>query len=81
MRKAGNRLRITAQLIEAENGYHLWSETYDRELDDVFAIQDEISAAISEALRIELALGPGAPAQRAYPGWRRAITPPPTRHS
>ena len=62
VRKAGNRLRITAQLIEADSGYHLWSETYDRELDDVFAIQDEISAAISEALRIELALGPGAPA-------------------
>jgi TolB-like protein len=60
VRKAGNKLRITAQLIEAENGYHLWSETYDRELDDVFAIQDEISAAISDALRIELALGPGA---------------------
>jgi TolB-like protein/Tfp pilus assembly protein PilF len=59
VRKAGNRLRITAQLIEAENGYNLWSETYDRELNDVFAIQDEISAAISEALRIELALGPG----------------------
>lgn len=59
VRKAGNKLRITAQLIEAENGYHLWSETYDRELDDVFAIQDEISAAISEALRIELALKTG----------------------
>jgi len=57
VRKAGNRLRITAQLIEAQNGYHLWSQTFDRELDDVFAIQDEISAAIGEALRVELALG------------------------
>ncbi|TXS92783.1 hypothetical protein FV139_12475 [Parahaliea maris] len=56
VRKAGNRLRITAQLIEAEHGYHLWSETYDRELNDVFAIQDEISLAISEALRAELEL-------------------------
>jgi len=59
VRKAGNRLRITAQLIQADTGYHLWSETYDRELDDVFAIQDEISAAIGEALRLELALSDG----------------------
>ncbi|HMB58758.1 MAG TPA: hypothetical protein VKN35_02500, partial [Xanthomonadales bacterium] len=57
VRKSGNKLRITAQLIQADTGYHLWSETYDRELDDVFAIQDEISAAIGEALRVELALG------------------------
>ncbi len=57
VRKAGNRLRITAQLIEAENGYHLWSETYDRELKDVFAIQDEISGAIGEALKAKLKLG------------------------
>ncbi|EAQ98106.1 membrane protein [Congregibacter litoralis] len=56
VRKAGTRLRITAQLIEAEGGYHLWSETYDRELEDIFAIQDEISAAIADALRAELAL-------------------------
>ena len=57
VRKAGNKVRITAQLIEAESGYHLWSETYDREIDDIFAIQDEISAAIGEAMRVELALG------------------------
>jgi len=57
VRKSGSKLRITAQLIRADTGYHLWSETYDRELDDVFAIQDEISAAIGEALRVELALG------------------------
>ena len=57
VRKSGNQLRITAQLIEADNGYHLWSQTYDRELKDVFAIQDEISAAIGDALRVELALG------------------------
>lgn len=56
VRKAGNRLRITAQLIEADNGFHLWSETYDRELADVFAIQDEISLAIAEALKAELSL-------------------------
>ncbi|WP_439106134.1 hypothetical protein [Congregibacter sp.] len=56
VRKAGTKLRITAQLIEAEGGFHLWSETYDRELEDIFAIQDEISAAIADALRAELAL-------------------------
>ena len=56
VRKSGTKLRITAQLIQADTGYHLWSETYDRELDDVFAIQDEISAAIGDALRVELAL-------------------------
>lgn len=56
VRKAGNRIRITAQLIEAESGFHLWSESYDRELEDIFAIQDEISASIAEALKIELSL-------------------------
>ena len=56
VRKAGTRLRITAQLIKADSGYHLWSDTYDRELDDVFAVQDEIASAISEALKIKLAL-------------------------
>ncbi len=54
VRKAGDRVRITAQLIQADNGFHLWSETYDRTLDDVFAIQDEISAAVVEALKIQL---------------------------
>ena len=50
VRKADVRVRVTAQLIEADTGYHLWSETYDRELDDIFAIQDEISAEIVTAL-------------------------------
>jgi TolB-like protein len=50
VRKSGTRLRITAQLIDVANGYHLWSETYEREIDDIFAIQDEISLAISQAL-------------------------------
>src|SRR5262245_33089237 len=54
VRKVGNRIRITAQLVNVENGYHLWSETYDRQLEDVFAIQDEISRAISEALKLRL---------------------------
>ena len=51
VRKSGNRVRITAQLIDALNDRHLWSETYDRELDDIFAIQDEIANAIVAALR------------------------------
>lgn len=54
VRKSGNQVRITAQLIKAEDGYHMWSETYDRSLDNIFAIQDEISAAVVEALKIEL---------------------------
>ena len=54
VRKAGNRLRITAQLINVADGYHLWSEKYDRELKDVFAIQDEIAGHIVGALRVML---------------------------
>ena len=51
VRKSGNTLRVTAQLIETNTGFHLWSETYDRKLEDVFAIQDEIAAAIATNLR------------------------------
>jgi len=54
VRKSGQRIRITAQLIDVANGYHLWSETYDRDLTDIFQIQDEISAAIVTALRVHL---------------------------
>jgi len=54
VRKSGNKLRITAQLIDVDNGYHLWSNTYDRELKDVFAIQDEIASSIVNALKLEL---------------------------
>ncbi len=54
VRKSGNKLRITAQLIKVEDGFHLWSEKYDRELDDVFEIQDEISLAILEEVKIKL---------------------------
>jgi TolB-like protein/Tfp pilus assembly protein PilF len=60
VRKSGETMRITAQLIKAATGYHLWSETYDRELIDIFAIQDEISASIGNALRIKLALDGGS---------------------
>jgi adenylate cyclase len=54
VRKAGNRLRITAQLIKVSDGSHLWSEKYDREMEDVFAIQDEISLAIVDKLKVKL---------------------------
>jgi serine/threonine-protein kinase len=54
VRKAGDRLRITAQLVNVRDGYQLWSEKYDREMRDIFAIQDEISLAIVEKLKIDL---------------------------
>jgi serine/threonine protein kinase/Tfp pilus assembly protein PilF len=57
VRKMGNRLRITAQLVNVADGYHLWSERYDREMEDIFAIQDEISQAIVKALRVILTEG------------------------
>jgi len=57
VRKMGNRLRITAQLVNVADGYHLWSGRYDREMEDVFAIQDEISQAIVKALRVILSEG------------------------
>ena len=56
IRKANNRVRITAQLVTASDGFHLWSESYDRELTDIFAIQDEIARSITDALAIELDL-------------------------
>jgi TolB-like protein/tetratricopeptide (TPR) repeat protein len=55
VRRSGNRIRVTAQLITATDGTHLWSGRFDRELADVFAVQDEISAAIFDALRVKLA--------------------------
>ncbi len=54
VRRAGNRVRIAAQLVNAGDGFHLWSETYDRVLDDVFALQDEIARAVAEALNVKL---------------------------
>jgi len=66
VRRAGSRIRVTAQLINAEDGYHLWSERYDREMTDVFAVQDEIAAAIAGALRVKLAVAP-TPLRRYAP--------------
>jgi TolB-like protein/Tfp pilus assembly protein PilF/predicted Ser/Thr protein kinase len=60
VRKAGNRIRVMAQLINAADGYHLWSQRYDRDLEDVFTVQDEIAAAIAEALQVKLSIQPAA---------------------
>ena len=57
VRKAGNKLRVTAQLVNVADGYHLWSERYEREMEDVFAIQDDISQAIAKSLRVILTAG------------------------
>src|SRR6266704_1741421 len=54
IRKAGNRLRIIVQLVDARNGYHLWSERFDREIEDIFAIQDEIARSVLDALGLSL---------------------------
>ena len=58
VRKSGSRIRVTAQLINAADGFHLWSERYDRQLDDIFAVQDEISAAIAGVLQSKLVATP-----------------------
>lgn len=57
VQKAGNRLRVTAQLISVSDGYHLWSERFDRKFEDIFAVQDEISMAVVDKLRVELPEG------------------------
>jgi serine/threonine protein kinase/TolB-like protein/Tfp pilus assembly protein PilF len=75
VRKEGNRVRITAQLIKAADGFHMWSETYDRELKDVFAVQDEIARSVAGSLKVTLlggktatpsAQGTNADAYNAY---------------
>jgi len=60
VRKSGNQVRVTAQLIKADDGFHLWSANYDRELTNIFAIQDEIAGSIAEALKVSLKLKSGA---------------------
>jgi adenylate cyclase len=66
IRRAGNRVRITAQLIDAANGAHLWAERYDRDLTDIFAVQDDVTKRIVEALKITLT--PGEEARLADTG-------------
>ena len=82
VRKAGERVRVTAQLIDAGNGYHLWSENFDRELEDIFAIQEEIARSIVRALRVSLQAPrcAGFRAQRAARHARLRVLParPPT---
>ena len=82
VRKAGSRVRITAQLINAADGYHLWSETYDRQLTDIFEVQDEISGIIANKLRENLTVAqresqaPKAPTQNiaAYTAYLQGHT-------
>ena len=64
LRREGNRIRVSAQLVSAANGFHLWSETYEREMQGVFAVQDEITRAIVDALKIKLAVAPPLRAQQ-----------------
>jgi serine/threonine-protein kinase len=66
VRKAGNTVRITAQLVQVDNGYHLWSQTYDRTLDDIFRVQDEIAGAVVRSLQVTL-LHTSLPARAAQP--------------
>jgi hypothetical protein len=54
VRKAGNRVRVTGQLIDAESGAHIWAERFDRDLTDIFAVQDELTREIISALKIKL---------------------------
>ncbi len=60
LRREGNRIRITAQLVNARDGFHIWSDTFERELQGVFAVQDEITRSIVDALKIKLAVAPPA---------------------
>jgi eukaryotic-like serine/threonine-protein kinase len=78
VRRAGSRVRVTAQLITAANGSHLWSERFDREMADVFAVQDEIASAIAATLQVKLAGAPGThrrytPDLPAYEAFLKAL--------
>jgi len=64
VRKAGDQIRITTQLINVSDGFHLWSETYDRRITDVFAVQDEIAKAVVSALKLQLLAAPGSKERR-----------------
>ena len=77
VRKAGEQLRITAQMIQTESGHHLWSETFRRELKDVFAIQEEIAESVADLLRLHMSkvqgtVRPSAPNLDAYTAYLRA---------
>jgi TolB-like protein len=80
VRKSGNHMRVTAQLVRADNGYHLWSETYDRNVDDIFKVQDDIADAVVKALKVTLLQGDSIPRaaptanSEAYTLYLRAIS-------
>jgi TolB-like protein/Flp pilus assembly protein TadD len=61
VRRSGDRVRISAQLVDARSGYHIWSGSYERQLTDIFALQDELARGIVQALRVELGVGPTVP--------------------
>ena len=69
VRKAGDRLRITAQLIDVSSNAHVWSQTYDRAIDDIFAVQDEIAASVATAMQVTLAGSLTSAADRP-PTWK-----------
>jgi len=69
VRKEGNRVRVSAQLVKAADGYHLWSQTYDRTLEDIFAVQEDISTGVAQALQVSLGLG-----EFTRLGWTRNVT-------
>ena len=88
VRKSGNRIRITAQLIDAKDGTHLWAERYDRAIDDIFAIQDEITLVLATEMQVKLTEGeqarlrytttpmsrPGPTGLRGMSHYRQAVT-------
>jgi serine/threonine-protein kinase len=78
VRKAGNRIRVTAQLVKVADGFHLWSERYDRQLTDIFELQDEVTSAIAGALKVRLSpdaapLRTHTPDLRAYEAYLKAL--------
>src|SRR5881394_1568695 len=68
LRKAGNRVRVTGQLVEAETGNHVWAERYDRDLADIFAVQDEITEAVTISIAPAIAGAEQQRAMRKLPG-------------
>jgi TolB-like protein len=66
VRKQGNRIRIMVQLVDVDDGFHLWSEKYDRDMDDIFAIQDEVATAVTEKLKVTLLEKDRARISRSY---------------
>ena len=73
VRRAGNRLRITAQLVDATTGGHHWAERYDRELGDIFAVQDEITRSVAAAIEPQLLAAEGVRALSRSAGRSRSL--------